>query len=106
MQELKNIQERYEKMKVALSLTSTVSATRRDIVKLMLDHAQGSEQGQLSKNVSCGQFLNCITVVNFLCCFFFHSEVFWQLLLLLLLALHFSYKIAHHHYSLNNYLML
>lgn len=53
MQEMRHIQERYEKMKVTLSLTSTVSATQRDVVKLMQNCAQEYERQQDSKNVSC-----------------------------------------------------
>ncbi|XP_012680184.1 snRNA-activating protein complex subunit 1a [Clupea harengus] len=50
--EMRHIQERYEKMKVTLSLTSTVSATQRDVVKLMQNCAQEYERQQDSKNAS------------------------------------------------------
>ncbi|KAG5276779.1 hypothetical protein AALO_G00109640 [Alosa alosa] len=50
--EMKHIQDRYEKMKEALSLTSTVNATQRDVVKRIQDYAQSLEQGELSRNAS------------------------------------------------------
>ncbi|XP_062406083.1 snRNA-activating protein complex subunit 1a [Sardina pilchardus] len=50
--EMKQIQDRYEKMKAALSLTATVNATRRDLVKRIQDYALASEQQEPSRNAS------------------------------------------------------